>query len=609
MRPCLDQVEHRARCKGPQRAGLPADRSDRPARIARRAHEHEHGRRPSGHGHVRAVNEADARCRSHGRDELVDGLRCIRRPFERAARIEHGSRVDVRPDSGEIVVTSHVPPRVRACRRVAARWQRDRKQIGRNGQDAGTATTPAQERPHPRSREDVGARGARIVLERQDEHVRVGRRNRRFVSRHVDAVATRVASPASGDGRPTFLDRWIGGDAARFEDERGVIGGSRRSRVNSAPSRTVGASTRMSAASNTRRMVAGPVRPSSVIADGCIASHVPRRSSLTGTAVTGADGSGATPSPMDGCPGGVTGAGSAPEASRATLAITSAIMAMTRDAAPTRRAVAREATNGRRSTGGLTCAAAGATQPRARRPRRRGACRQDLLPPATCEGADRGRSCSSCRLPLRRQASLFCVEFRPQRAHRVMEARPDGAVRDVEDVGDLGNGEADEMVEHDDRSMVSAQAVEGASELVPVGKVADLIPGFALGLGQLDDPDPLPALTSAVVVTLVDDQSIRPGLEAVRISERRRSPTSRSAPPARRPPLRRSHAGCGSAMRNRRGAEVRASCSYASRSPACARSTRCRLNRFALIVAVRRRTNHGSRHKTLIMGGSRPCRN
>ena len=63
-------------------------------------------------------------------------------------------------------------------------------------------------------------------------------------------------------------------------------------------------------------------------------------------------------------------------------------------------------------------------------------------------------------------------------ADRVVEAGSYRAVRDAQDLGDLAERQADEVVEHDDDAMVVAERVKGSAQLVAQREIPISIAGF-----------------------------------------------------------------------------------------------------------------------------------
>jgi len=100
-----------------------------------------------------------------------------------------------------------------------------------------------------------------------------------------------------------------------------------------------------------------------------------------------------------------------------------------------------------------------------------------------------------------------------------MEARANRPVRDIKDLGDLSQGEIHEVVEDDDRPLVAAQLVEGATELVSLDDLGEVVASGGQFVGQIDDLDPSSAVPASLGPTSPDDESVRPGVEALRVAE------------------------------------------------------------------------------------------
>jgi hypothetical protein len=52
-----------------------------------------------------------------------------------------------------------------------------------------------------------------------------------------------------------------------------------------------------------------------------------------------------------------------------------------------------------------------------------------------------------------------------------MQPGPDRAARDAEDVGRLVQAEAEEVMQHEDRPLVSVESAEAAFDLIAIGEV------------------------------------------------------------------------------------------------------------------------------------------
>ena len=89
------------------------------------------------------------------------------------------------------------------------------------------------------------------------------------------------------------------------------------------------------------------------------------------------------------------------------------------------------------------------------------------------------------------------VDGRTQRARGMVEARAGRADRDRQDVGDLGERQAVEVLEDEDRPLVGRQPAEAAFQLVAVGDPPEgirLVPADRVGVGVVgEQPDDRPA--------------------------------------------------------------------------------------------------------------------
>lgn len=101
----------------------------------------------------------------------------------------------------------------------------------------------------------------------------------------------------------------------------------------------------------------------------------------------------------------------------------------------------------------------------------------------------------------------------------MVESRPDRPVREAEDLGDLAEGQAHEVVEDDDGAVVLAQVVEGPPELIAHRDIADAIVGGAEHIREIDDADAEATMASAVRAACPYDKPVGPGIEAIRIAQ------------------------------------------------------------------------------------------
>ena len=97
----------------------------------------------------------------------------------------------------------------------------------------------------------------------------------------------------------------------------------------------------------------------------------------------------------------------------------------------------------------------------------------------------------------------------------------------AEDVGDLGERQAVEVLEDEDRPLVGRQPAEAALQLVAVGDPPErvrLVPADRVGVGVVgEQPDDRPAapLAAGLRDAGPDDDPVRPGVETVRVAQPR----------------------------------------------------------------------------------------
>jgi len=115
------------------------------------------------------------------------------------------------------------------------------------------------------------------------------------------------------------------------------------------------------------------------------------------------------------------------------------------------------------------------------------------------------------------EESSVRLERGAQGLHRVVESGFGGAHRDAQGLGDLGEWQAQVVVQDDDSSLLWLQAPEASLKLVAIGQRPRAVIGRRL---DRDDPDlGRPAsLMPTLVGTGVDDKPMEPRPEAVRIT-------------------------------------------------------------------------------------------
>jgi Cys-tRNA(Pro) deacylase len=103
-----------------------------------------------------------------------------------------------------------------------------------------------------------------------------------------------------------------------------------------------------------------------------------------------------------------------------------------------------------------------------------------------------------------------------------VDPRLGGPDRDTERIGNLGHGEAQVEVEDNRRSLLGLEPAEAAIELILIVDHAGVVSGSGLESNHPDLrrlPDAAPALIGAGV----DDESVEPGVPALRIAQQRKS--------------------------------------------------------------------------------------
>ena len=118
-------------------------------------------------------------------------------------------------------------------------------------------------------------------------------------------------------------------------------------------------------------------------------------------------------------------------------------------------------------------------------------------------GGDRSRSSWSCGALLRVVGARVCFEGGPESPGRVMEAGAGRADRHAQDVGDLRQRQAGEVLEDEDRPLLRCQPPEATLDLVAVGDAAVLVPrprcaSASSGSSRTTAPPRRPRFASAV---------------------------------------------------------------------------------------------------------------
>ncbi len=103
----------------------------------------------------------------------------------------------------------------------------------------------------------------------------------------------------------------------------------------------------------------------------------------------------------------------------------------------------------------------------------------------------------------------------------VVESRSDGAVRDPEDLRDLGRLVARVVAQHQQRPLLGRQSPEGAVELVALGDPEVLIPPDGDVNRQLDEAGHVPSHPLRVGDAGMNDEPVEPGIEAIGIPQGR----------------------------------------------------------------------------------------
>jgi hypothetical protein len=126
----------------------------------------------------------------------------------------------------------------------------------------------------------------------------------------------------------------------------------------------------------------------------------------------------------------------------------------------------------------------------------------------------------SCRPLLGVDGPLVGVDGRAQRTRGVVEARTGRADRDRQHVGDLGQRQAVEVLEDEDRPLVGRQPAETTFQLVAIGDAPEgirFVPADRVGVclvGEQADDLPAAPLATRVRNAGPDDDPVRPGVEA-----------------------------------------------------------------------------------------------
>ena len=102
-----------------------------------------------------------------------------------------------------------------------------------------------------------------------------------------------------------------------------------------------------------------------------------------------------------------------------------------------------------------------------------------------------------------------------------MEPRSGGPGRDAEQLGDLDQGQPDVVVQHEDRALLDRQPAESPLQLVAIGQDGAAVRGRWAVERQAADLGGPRSGTSRLVVAGVDEDSMDPGLEALRIPQPR----------------------------------------------------------------------------------------
>jgi hypothetical protein len=125
----------------------------------------------------------------------------------------------------------------------------------------------------------------------------------------------------------------------------------------------------------------------------------------------------------------------------------------------------------------------------------------------------------SCWLPSGEWRTVSRIDPGAKRPGRVVHPRPDGAVWNAENLGDLREWQADIVMEHDDRPVVRRQRRECALELIPDIGIGEGVGSRRLVLGDLDLSNTGSTGSASVEEAEPNDEPIRPCLEAIRVAK------------------------------------------------------------------------------------------
>ena len=107
------------------------------------------------------------------------------------------------------------------------------------------------------------------------------------------------------------------------------------------------------------------------------------------------------------------------------------------------------------------------------------------------------------------------------RRQRVVQAGLGGAQRDADGSRDFGQRHAEEVVQDDDRAMPRIEARECPLEHVAIGELAGQVGRGRHVDGCQLDLDDATSTSPHLVETGIDDQSVQPGVEPVRVAQAR----------------------------------------------------------------------------------------
>ncbi len=111
------------------------------------------------------------------------------------------------------------------------------------------------------------------------------------------------------------------------------------------------------------------------------------------------------------------------------------------------------------------------------------------------------------------------LEAGPERVGGVMESGLGGPDGDTETVGNLGQGEADVVVEDEDGPLLDREPPEGPVELIAVVDGGDLARLPLTGHGQESDLGRPATATPGLGVALVGQDPVQPGFEAIGVAQ------------------------------------------------------------------------------------------